>query len=106
MSTKAVCLTPERVTPGSRLARAVARADGHVLLAQGTELDREQLAHLWERGVEYVYIEVDDPRDGAARAADLEAADARVAELFRGPGGEARDALRRAVLAHRQREAG
>lgn len=106
MSIKAACLTPERVAPGARLARAVTRADGHILLAPGTELDHERIAQLWERGIEFVYVEVEDRRDDAARAADLSAAEGRVAELFRGPAGEAREALRHAVLAHRRQEAG
>ncbi len=106
MTTRAVCLTPIRVTPGVRLARPVLRADGNVLLAAGTELDRDQLAQLWERGIEYVYIETSDERDEAAKARDLAAAEARVATLFRGTSSESRDSLRAAILAYRRAEVG
>ena len=102
MTTKAVCLTPLRVTPGARLARPVLRTDGNMLLAAGSELDSDQLANLWERGIEFVYIEVADTRDDETRAHDLAAVGARVKQLFRGPSNAARDELQAVVLAYRR----
>lgn len=102
MTTKAVCLTPLRVTPGARLARPVLRADGNMLLAAGSELDSDQLANLWERGIEFVYIEVEDARDDATREHDLAAVESRMRQLFHGPSNAARDELQAAVLAYRR----
>lgn len=105
MTTKAICLTPLRVTPGARLARPVLRTDGNMLLAAGSVLDSDQLANLWERGIEFVHIEVEDERDDETRARDLAVVVARVNQLFRGPGNTARSELHAAVLAYRSQEA-
>lgn len=105
MTTKAVCLTPLRVTPGACLARPVLRTDGNMLLAAGSELDSDQLANLWERGIEFVHIEVKDERDDEARARDLAAVEARVNQLFRGPGNTVRDELHATILSYRRQEA-
>ena len=105
MTQKEVCLTPQRIVPGSRLARAAKRADGNLLLTAGTELDRDQLAQLFERGIEFVYIEANDSRDEAAIARDVAAAEARVNHIFRGTGSEAREALHKAVARYRHKGA-
>ena len=105
MTQKEVCLTPQRIVPGSRLARAAKRADGNLLLTAGTELDRDQLAQLFERGIEFVYVEANDSRDEAAIARDVAAADERVNHIFRGPGSEARQSLHKAVALYRRQGA-
>lgn len=102
MTQKSICLTPLRVVPGARLARPALRPDGKLLLAAGTVLDREQLAQLFQRGVEYLHVEFEDSRDGEAIARDIAATEARIAHLFRGAGGEAREELRAAVAAYRR----
>jgi hypothetical protein len=84
----------------------VLRGDGQVLLAAGTVLDGETIAHLFERGVEMIWIAVDDTRDDATRAQESKAADAHVRHLFRGPSNAVRDELRDAVLTHRQQQVG
>ncbi len=105
MTQKEVCLTPQRIVPGSRLARAAKRADGNLLLTAGTELDRDQLAQLFERGIEFVYIDANDSRDEAAIARDIAAAEERVNHIFRGPGSESREALHKAVALYRHKGA-
>lgn len=95
-------MTPQRIVPGARLSRVAKRADGNPLLAAGTELDRDHLAQLIERGIEFVYIEVNDTRDEAAIAHDVAAAAARVDHLFLGAGSESRTALHKAIARYRR----
>lgn len=105
MSTKTVCLTPLRVKAGATLARAVQRADGKLLLPAGSELDADQLNHLNQRGIEFVYVEVDDERDEASIARDIATAEAHVNHLFRGETSEAREELKATMLAYRRARA-
>jgi hypothetical protein len=104
MTQRAISLTPMRVTPGARLARDVLRGDGQVLLAAGAELDREAIAHLFERGVELVWITVDDPRDEATRTAQWQVTEEHLRLVFRGPSNSVRDELRDALIAHRRQQ--
>lgn len=101
MTRKTICLTPLRVVPGSRLARSVVRHDGRLLVAAGVELDRDLLAQLFERGIEFVYVETDDTRDPETIEHDVAVVRDRVDLLFRGPASEARDALRAAITTYR-----
>jgi hypothetical protein len=105
MSQKEVCLTPQRIVPGSKLARAAKRADGNLLLTAGTELDRDQLAQLFERGIEFVYVEANDTRDEAAIARDVAAAAERVDHIFRGSGSDSRTELHKTVARYRRKGA-
>lgn len=105
MTQKEICLTPQRVVPGARLARAAKRADGNLLLTAGTELDRDHLAQLVERGIEFVYIEAHDTRDEATISADVAAATERVDRLFLGSGSESRTALHKAIARYRRQGA-
>ena len=99
-----VCLPPHRLAAGMRVARAVLRADGGVLMPEGTTLDDDELGRLVQRGVEFVFVAVPETRD-AQTIADEEAATlARLAHIFR-PVSDAPDdsraALRGAVSAWR-----
>jgi hypothetical protein len=98
-----VCIAAPRLQPGMRLARNVLRADGAVLLSEGTELDEDELMHLHQRGIEFVYVALPDDRDAATRAADEQALRERIEFIFRPIGGEsdARQDLKAAMLAYR-----
>jgi hypothetical protein len=104
MTQRAISLTPMRVAPGARLARDVLRHDGQILLTAGTLLENETIAHLFERGIEMIWITVEDTRDDATRSEQLYAAETRVQQSFRGPGNSVRDELRDALLAHRRQQ--
>lgn len=105
MKTRALCLSPGRVAPGMTLAKAITDRDGNTLLATATVLDSEMLDRLTRRGVEAITVLVDDPRDAETIASDLAMAEARVGYIFRGPGSQAREMLRQAILAYRQENA-
>lgn len=94
------------------LARPLHRADGAMLMPEGTELTEAALTQLQQRGIEYVFVALEDGRDEAAVVRDLAAAEERVRFIFRDeradgaqehPGmGEAREALRDAVMDYRR----
>lgn len=100
-----VCMPTLGLKPGARLAHAVRRADGVLLLAEGTEVDVDQLRQLIQRGIDCVDILEEETRDAAQIERDLAAAAARVAHLFRGRSSEARDALAAAVAGYRRQAA-
>lgn len=102
MKMRAVCLTPGRAESGMTLAEGVENHEGHTLLVAGTVLDSEMLEHLIHRGVETLHVLVPDLRDEATIALELRAAEERIAHIFRGEGGLAREALRCSVLHFRQ----
>jgi hypothetical protein len=104
MTERTVCRSPLLISPGMRLARPVLRADGEVLLAIGTELDREQLQQLLKRHVDFVYVQQEETRDAGAIEEEAAAATARVERIFRGPGSESREELRAAVMTYRREE--
>jgi hypothetical protein len=105
MNQRVIHLSPLQVTPGMCLARAVSRADGVVLLAAGSELTKDKLAQLTQRGVEVVFLAVAETRDEETIAAEIAATEARVTHLFRGEAGMARSELRQVILAYRRDEA-
>jgi len=105
MKQRTVCRHPALVTPGAILARSISRAGGGVLLAAGAELDAEKLAHLHQRGVDLVFIAEDDPRQPAAIASEIAAAEAHVAQIFAGESSDSRDELGRAILSYRRTQA-
>jgi hypothetical protein len=97
MSQRVLCLSPVRIKPGMRLARPVLRHDGAVLLPTGAELDSEQMEHLHQRGVEYVFVTDDEAQGEEQKAATA----ARIAHLFRGERGENLTELKEAILRYR-----
>lgn len=101
-----VCLPIARLQSGMRVARAVLRPDGAVLLSSGTEIDEDELAHLHQRGVDTVFVEIPDPRDAQERVAAAAVIEQRVARIFRGASSEARDDLKAAVRAFRLEQNG
>jgi hypothetical protein len=105
LAERTVCVSTLGIKPGARLAQAVRRADGGLLLAAGTELDVDQLRQLIQRGIECVHLLQEEKRNAAQIERDVAAAAARVAQLFRGPGGAARDELSAVVSDYRQRAA-
>lgn len=102
MKSRTIVLPPGRVAPGMTLAAAVLDRDGHALLAAGTVLDTDTLDRLSRRGIEAVAVLLVDARDAETIAQEVSNAEARVAQIFRGTGSPARDALRSAVLQYRQ----
>lgn len=105
MADRTVCVSTLGLKPGARLAQAVRRADGGMLLAAGTELDIDNLRQLLQRGIECVHVLQHETRSAEQIAHDVAAAEVRVAHLFRGPGGAARDELAAAVADYRRRAA-
>ncbi len=96
-----LCLAPARATPGMALARDLTDREGKPLLAAGTVLDVAMLDRLMRRGVATVTVLVADTRDAEALASEREAAEKRIAHIFRGTSSPARESLRSAVLAYR-----
>ena len=105
MADRDVCVSTLRLKPGARLAQAVRRADGGLLMAAGTELDLDQLRQLIQRGVETVYVRQEETRNAAQIERDVAAAAQRVARLFRGQSSPARDELAAAVSDYRRHAA-
>lgn len=105
MTERTVCKSPLLTSPGMRLARPVLRADGGVLLTAGTVLDGEQIQHLMQRHVDFVYVLEEETRDASTIEREIAAATARVEHIFRGESGESRNELRAAVTAYRRQAA-
>lgn len=97
-----VCVPTLSLSPGTRLAQPVRRADGIVLMSAGSEIDADQLRRLIQRHVEFVHIMQKETRDPAQIEQDVANAAARVAHLFRGDGSAARTGLRAAIIAYRR----
>lgn len=102
MADRSVCVSTQELRPGARLAQAVRRADGGLLLAAGTEIDIDQLRQLVQRGIESVYVQREETRDAAQIERDVAAAEQRVADLFRGPSSPARDELAVVIADYRR----
>lgn len=102
---RGVCLPTLGVKPGARLARAVRRADGAVLLPAGATLDADQLRRLVQRGIECVDVLQQETRDAARIEEDVAAAGRRIAHLFRGHGSVAREKLAAVIADYRRRVA-
>lgn len=102
MADRTVCVSTLGVQPGARLAQAVRRPDGALLLAEGTEIDVDQLRQMIQRGIESVYVLQEETRDAAQIERDIAAAEARVARLFRGKSNAARDELAAVVADYRR----
>ncbi|MCE9570986.1 MAG: hypothetical protein K8R10_13470 [Rhodocyclales bacterium] len=105
MADRTVCVATLGLKPGARLAQAVRRADGGLLLAAGTELDIDNLRQMIQRGIECVHVLQQETRSAEQIAHDVAAVEARVARLFRGASSEARDELAAAVTDYRRRAA-
>ncbi len=104
MTDRVVCVSTLALSPGARLAQSVRRADGAVLLHAGAEIDIDQLRLLVQRGIDSVYVLQEETRDAEQIERDAVAAMARVAHLFRGEGGTARQALAVAITDYRLQE--
>ena len=105
MTERTVCVSTLGLRPGAKLAQAVRRADGGLLLPAGAELDTDQLRQLIQRGIECVHVLQEETRDAAQIERDVQAATARVAHLFRGQSGAARDELAAVIADYRRRAA-
>ena len=105
MADRTVCVSTLGLKPGARLAQAVRRADGGLLLAAGTELDIDNLRQLLQRGIECVHVLQHETRSAEQIEHDVTAAESRVAHLFRGASGAARGELAAAVTDYRRRAA-
>lgn len=102
MKSRTIFLPPGRVAPGMTLAAQVIDKDGHALLAAGTVLDASILDRLSRRGIEAMAVLLLDTRDEAVIAEELLRVEERIAQIFRGTGSPARNALHAAVLNFRQ----
>lgn len=105
MAERTVCISTLGIKPGARLAQAVRRPDGGLLLAAETELDIDQIRQLVQRGIEHVYVLQEETRDAAQIERDVAAAAERVAHLFRGRSSDARNELAAVVADYRRRAA-
>ena len=105
MAERTVCVSTLGLKPGARLAQAVRRADGGMLLPAGTELDIDNLRQLVQRGIECVHVLQQETRDAGQIERDVAAAAERVAHLFRGQSSPARDDLAAAIADYRRRAA-
>lgn len=105
MTDRVVCMSTLAVAPGARLAQAVRRADGGLLLAAGTEIEADHLRQLVQRGIDCVYVLQEETREAEQIEHDVAQAAARVAHLFRGAGGASRDDLAAVVADYRRRVA-
>ncbi len=100
-----VCIPTLSLSPGTRLAQPVRRADGVVLMSAGSVIDADQLRRLIQRHVEFVHVMQEETRDRAQVERDVASAVARVTHLFRGDGSDARTGLRAAITAYRKQAA-
>lgn len=105
MVERTVCIATLALKPGAKLAQAVRRADGALLLPAGSEVDGDQLRQMVERGIECVHVLQEETRDAAQIEHEVAAAVARVAQLFRGTTGDARQQLAAVVADYRRQEA-
>ena len=102
MKSRIICLAPGRVAPGMALAAAATDREGRVLLAAGAVLDTGMLDRLNRRGVEAVFVHLLDTRNAETIAHELQLAESRVAQIFRGSGSPARQSLQSAILSYRR----
>ena len=102
MAERTVCVSTLGLRPGARLAQAVRRPDGGLLLAADTVIDVDNVRQLLQRGIECVHVLQHETRDAAQIERDVAAATARVAHLFRGKSGPARDELAVAITDYRR----
>ena len=105
MADRTVCISTLGLKPGARLAQAIRRTDGGVLLPAGAEIDADRIRQLIQRGIECVYVLQAETRDAAQIERDMAAAAERVAHLFRGKSSDARDALAAAISDYRRHAA-
>ncbi len=105
LAERTVCISTLAIKPGARLAQAVRRPNGALLLAAETELDIDQVRQLVQRGIELVHVLQEETRDAAQIERDVAAAADRVAQLFRGQSSDARNELAAAVTDYRRRAA-
>ncbi len=103
MADRTVCISTLGLKPGARLAQAVRRADGGLLLSAGTEVDVDQVRQLIQRGIACVHVLQEETRDAAQIQRDMAAAVERVALLFRGKSSDARDELAAVITDYRRR---
>lgn len=103
LAERTVCVATLSLKPGTRLATAVRRADGALLLAAGTEIDIDQIRQLVQRNIDCVEVLQEETRDEAQIEREVAAAAARVAYLFRGQGSAARDELAGVIADYRRR---
>lgn len=103
LAERIVCVSTLGLEPGARLAQAVRRADGALLLPAGTEIDVDQLRQLIQRGIECVYVLREETRGPEQIERDIAAAAVHVARQFRGASSPARDELAAAIGDYRRR---
>lgn len=105
MTERTVCVATLGLKPGMRLAQAVRRPDGALLLPAGAEIDIDQLRQLVQRGIEFVHVAQEETRSAAQIEQDVAEAEERVAHLFRGKSGDARRELAATIADYRRRAA-
>ncbi len=105
MTERTVCIATLALVPGMRLAQAVRRPDGALLLPAGAEIDVDQLRQMVQRGIEFVHVAQEEIRDAAQIGSDVAAAVERVAHLFRGKTSDARQELAAVLADYRRRQA-
>lgn len=96
MKTRVVCVPTSIALAGLILARPPLDRDKHPLLSAGTELDAAKLERLIKRGVEFVFVDVEDTRTPEEVAIARQETLARLDEIF-GPENEPPHSERRAL---------
>ncbi len=101
MKSRIICLAPGSAVPGMKLAAAISGPDRQILLSSDTLLDAEMLERLIRRGIETLSVRLPDTRDEETIALEVEAAQSRVAHIFRKQGSAAREQLQASILNYR-----
>ncbi|HUW35863.1 MAG TPA: hypothetical protein VMV91_00925 [Rhodocyclaceae bacterium] len=104
MKTRTLYLPLGRLLPGMVAAADIHGKQGEKLLPADCILDESQIESLRRRSVRSVVVRVPDERDDATVCREIEAAELRLAHIFRGVGSEARVDLQRAVAAYRRKQ--
>ncbi len=104
MKTRITYLALGRLLPGMVAAADILGKQGEKLLSADCVLDEPQIERLRRRAVRSVLVRVPDERDDATIGREIEAAEHRLAHIFRGEGSEVRADLQRAVAAYRRQQ--
>ncbi|HUY03418.1 MAG TPA: hypothetical protein VMV33_09045 [Rhodocyclaceae bacterium] len=104
MKTRSFYLPLGRLLPGMIAAADILGKQGEKLLPADCILDEPQIERLRRRAIRSVLVKLPDERDDETIRRETEAAERRLAHIFRGAGSDARADLYRAVAAYRRKQ--
>ena len=104
MKTRNLYLSLGRLLPGMIAAADILGRQGEKLLPADCILDEPQIERLRRRSIRSVLVKLPDERDEATISQEIEAAESRLAHIFRGSDSEVRESLQRAVAAYRRQQ--